>query len=107
MTKCTTCGSTVKLNDGKSTTRYYIPQDELLLKAIELLKEFVDDEPCSLDHRGYCQAHDSFGGRECLMTTLNKKITFLQFIIDQFEMYEKIKDVKYFDPIIGWLGKFS
>jgi hypothetical protein len=24
----------------------------------KLLERFIDDEPCSLDHHGYCQTHD-------------------------------------------------
>ena len=32
-----------------------------------LLTEFVDDEPCWLDHHGYCQAHSHFDEGECHM----------------------------------------
>lgn len=43
MTKCPTCGSTVALNDGKSVTRCFIPQDELLKEAIEIFEFYADD----------------------------------------------------------------
>ena len=32
-----------------------------------LLAEFVDNEPCSLDHHGYCQSHSHFDEGECHM----------------------------------------
>jgi len=32
-----------------------------------LLAEFVDSEPCSLDHHGYCQSHSHFDEGECHM----------------------------------------
>ena len=31
----------------------------------DLLEEFVDDDPCRLDHHGYCQTHSYFGGQAC------------------------------------------
>jgi hypothetical protein len=34
-------------------------------EAVSLLATFVDDEPCSLDHHGHCQAHDWFAEGEC------------------------------------------
>ena len=38
---------------------------EVALEA--LLHAFVDheDQPCSLDHHGYCQEHDSFSEGRC------------------------------------------
>ena len=38
-----------------------------LRDARELLGTFIDEEPCSLDHHGFCQAHGWFGERECNM----------------------------------------
>ena len=32
-----------------------------------LLAEFVDSEPCSLDHHGYCQSHGHLDEGECHM----------------------------------------
>jgi hypothetical protein len=41
--------------------------DRPLDDPIDLLEEFVDDDPCWLDHHGYCQAHNYFGEGECRM----------------------------------------
>jgi hypothetical protein len=41
-----------------------VPADQLT-GAVSLLATFVDDEPCSLDHHGHCQAHDWFAEGEC------------------------------------------
>lgn len=30
-----------------------------------LVADFVDPDPCSLDHNGYCQAHGWYSGRPC------------------------------------------
>jgi hypothetical protein len=30
-----------------------------LFQAVSLLQKFVDDEPCSFDHEGFCQTHCS------------------------------------------------
>lgn len=37
-------------------------------KALQVLAEYVDDEPCWIDHHGYCQTHGLSGGRgrECV-----------------------------------------
>jgi hypothetical protein len=36
-----------------------------LLEAAGLLEIFIDDDPCSLDHCGYCQAHGWMDESEC------------------------------------------
>lgn len=35
------------------------------LKLRELLTKFIDQEDCSFDHKGYCQAHAYFDEGEC------------------------------------------
>lgn len=35
--------------------------------AQALLDTFIDDEPCSFDHHGYCQTHGWFHEGECNM----------------------------------------
>ena len=51
--------------------RTYTPCDLDLLAERDalrsLLSEFVDDEPCWLDHHGYCQSHYYFDEDECYM----------------------------------------
>ena len=31
--------------------------EEVLRQAVELLRQHVDTDPCSIDHNGNCQAH--------------------------------------------------
>lgn len=38
---------------------------DLVEQLRDLLAEFVDDEPCRLDHHGHCQEHMDFGPGEC------------------------------------------
>lgn len=33
--------------------------------AVDLLATFVDDDPCDLDHHGYCQTHNWLEPGEC------------------------------------------
>ncbi|WP_280835759.1 hypothetical protein [Mycolicibacterium frederiksbergense] len=36
-----------------------------LCRAVELLSQFVDSEPCTFDHHGDCQAHGFIGLDGC------------------------------------------
>lgn len=33
--------------------------ENALSHALDLLEAFVDEEPCSFDHHGYCQTHSA------------------------------------------------
>jgi hypothetical protein len=37
----------------------------LLKEAIEIIKDFIDEEPCNYDHHGYCQSHNWLSDSEC------------------------------------------
>ena len=57
---------------------------ELLSKALDVLNEYVDDEPCYLDHHGYCQTHYWLDDSECINIQAKK-------LIDEIQQFLKDK----------------
>lgn len=43
----------IEIKDGSSVT-----YEKLLEPVLVLLSELTDNEPCRLDHHGYCQTHN-------------------------------------------------
>lgn len=49
--------------------------EQRLNQAVPLITDLVDDEDCSLDHHGYCQAHGWFDDSECPQARAKRWLT--------------------------------
>ena len=45
------------MGSGRSDTH---ADEMILVQAMEIIGDLVDDDPCSFDHHGYCQSHAWF-----------------------------------------------
>ena len=44
----------------KNNSDSIINSDDLFIQALDILESLTDEDECSFDHHGYCQAHGWF-----------------------------------------------